>query len=268
MNNSKQYQPLLILIVLLILACKKSVPLKKEILKEENPVGHTLIPLKLESKGLTLHLKYKENTALLTEITSNDGLKTLISYTDGLHLSKLEKYKNEKLYYSVYYEKDSKQSINKVILFKYNDLSHNYTPDGFYLLTYNDSDQLTGINYHNNNSTNSLIKSATRIYSLSGNLLAINTLDYPDQANVIEYSFDNKKGISSNISHSYLFALESEHWFLMSSLNNILGYNNQKAIAENVSFNYEYNEDGYPSKMIMTKNGTTQNLTITYKTLE
>jgi hypothetical protein len=269
MSSLKQYPHVLVLFALLsILACKKNKPLKKEVSKDEEPVVKILIPVKFESTGLTVNLKYKENTALLTEITGTDGNKTIISYTNDLHLSKLEKYKNEKLYYSVYYEKDSKQSVNKAVLFEYNDLSHNYTPKGFYTLAYNDQHQLTEIKYYNTNATNNLIKADTRTYSSSGNLSASNILNYPDLANAVGYSFDNKKGISSHVVQSPLLALESEHWFLVSSVNNILGYTSQKVIAENVGFSYEYNEDGYPSKMVITKNKLSQSLNITYKALQ
>ncbi|WEK20558.1 MAG: hypothetical protein P0Y49_05330 [Candidatus Pedobacter colombiensis] len=268
MSNLKHYRFVPLIALLLVLACKKNRTSKIEIPEPEPPhVTKTLIPIKFEATGLTINLKYKENTPLLTEISDAAGAKTLFTYTSDQYLSKIEKYNNGKLFYVGYYQKkDDEKMISKVVLFNYDDLKNNYTPKGFYTLTYNLLQQLSTIQYYNN--ANNLIDTRSQFYTTAKNLSEVDMIDNSGSINVNTYTFDQKKGIASNMDHAQLFALESEHWFLICSGNNLLSYRNQKSPLENTDFSYEYNGDGYPSKMTITKNKNTQQIKITYKSIE
>jgi hypothetical protein len=272
MSSLKKQQCFLTLVILLLtLSCKKHKPLAEPQLPdlpEEKQFAHIYIPVKLEAIGLTLNLKYKENTTLLTEIGSTDGNKTIISYTSKLQLSKLEKYQNDKLYYTAYYEINDRQQVQRANQFKHDPIFNSFTPVGFYTLAYNDQQQVTEVKYYNSSATANFVKSYTRSYHPSQNLASATLLIYPNQTNLLNYSFDSKKGIVSHIAQSTLFALESEHWFLLSALNNILSYSNQTTTIQNTSFDYEYNEAGYPSKMTTTTNKNVQIFKITYKELQ
>lgn len=252
----------LISMFLLIQACKKN-KTKKEDPSQEKPDAKIFVPIKFETGKLTIDLRYKENSNLLTEIKSSDGNRIAIAYSNDQQPAKLEKFKNDELYYVVFYEKDNRQMITRATLFDYDDLSGSYTPSGFYSLGYNDNKQAVEVKYHN--VQNQPDRLYSRSYHSSGNLDNVAVRNFPDLTTTLNYAFDDKKGIVSNVSHSWLFALESEHWFLSCAINNLLGYSNAKMPAEQTSFSYEYNEEAYPSKMQVTRNKTVQNINISYK---
>lgn len=266
MGNLKHHHFVALFALLLVLACKKNRNTKIEIPEPEPPViTKTFVPTKLEASGLIINLKYKENTTLLTEISEEVGsTKTVITYNAAQYPLALEKYQNSKLFYKVNYKMEDKKVINKVLIFDYKDLLHTYTPRGYYSISYNDLEQLNSINYYNN--SDYLIDAQS--YIKSGNLSTVTTTNESGFTNVHTYTFDHKKGIASNISYALLFAIESEHWFLSYYLNNLLNYRNQKSPSENTDFSYEYNADGYPSKMMISKDKNTQSIKITYKSIE
>jgi len=266
MSNLKHYHFAALFALLLVLACKKSRNAKIEIPEPEPPtITKTFVPIKLEAAGLIINLKYKENTTLLTEISEGGGsTKTVITYNATSYPLALEKYKSSKLFYKVNYKMEDKKVINKVLIFDYKDLLHTYTPRGYYTISYNDLQQPSGINYYSN--SDYLIDTQSHI--TSGNLSTVTTTNDSGFTNVHTYTFDQKKGIASNISYAQIFAIESEHWFLSYYLNNLLNYRNQKSPLENTDFSYEYNTDGYPSKMIISKDKNTQSIKITYKSIE
>lgn len=252
--------------LLFTLSCKKQKPLAKSPTPEEKQLDQVFVPVKLESSSLVITLKYKENTAQLIAIESNDGYKIAISYNNKLQLSVLEKYRNNNLYYAAYYETNAQKLVQRANQFEHDPIFNSFTPIGFYTLDYNGQQRITGVKYYS--STDQLIRSYSLTYSSSQNLSANTVAIYPNQINQLNYSFDNKKGIASHIAESWLFAFEGKYWFLLSSVNNILSYSNQKTPTENSSFSYEYNTDGYPSKMTITGNKSTQVFKITYKTLQ
>lgn len=267
MKNTSHHHLLTLFALLCIVACKKNKVSKFEISGPESPREiKRLVPVKFESAGLTLNLRYKDNTALLTEIDEGGGNKIVMDYTAASHPAKLEKYKNGRLFYIAYYVLDEKKKAGKALTFDYDNLSHNYTPTGFYTLSYNDLELLHTIHYYNQ--TDNLGNTCTRSYSNSGSLSEMQLNNNQGPENKMTYTFDQKKGISSLIPYNQLFTLEGDHWFLFCSSHNMLSCLNQKSPLENISFLYEYNEDGYPSKVSIGKNKSTQSIKITYKTLE
>lgn len=268
MNILKRYHFAALFLLLLVLACKETKNHEPEVRKPEPPpvkppASKILVPVKLETTGLILNLKYKENTGLLTEIGDASGNKTVISYTAEQYPSELEKYKNGKLYYTAYYERADKKTTSKVIMFEIK--GSFYTPIGSYALGYNNLQQLNEVKYYSHNEQ--LTKTHTLSY-ISGNLSEDNSTLPSGSADVNAYTFDGKKGIASHITYNQILAFEHEHWFLYCTSNNILSLQNQKVPLENISFSYEYNEDGYPSKMTITKNKDVQHIKITYKAIE
>jgi|GEM_PF-1884601 len=262
-----KYSIFLILSVFMTLtSCKKSKQLKPDEVPVPPPTEtHQYIPVKFESADFTLNLKYKENTALLEEITDTDDNKTIITYTTAQHLYKIEKYENGDLFYVVYYELGDKKVISKALMFDYKDLVHSYIPRGFYTITYNEQRKANVFNYYNNN--NSLIRTEALLYNGSFNLSEIKTIEHPGTTIITNYTFDQQKGIGSNITNSELLASELEYWFFLCTNNNFLTTVNQESPKENISFKYEYNEHGYPSNAQFTSNNNTQNIKITYKRL-
>lgn len=265
MNTLKQCLRLsAIFMMLLILACKKNKIQKTETPPQKEP-EKVCVPIKLETDGLILNLKYKENSNLLNAIEGSDGEKTLISYTPEQKPSKLEKFKNGVLYRTVFYEKDNMQSIKRAVLFSYDHVLDGYIPQGDYTFQYNNNNLPAEIKYHN--SAGNPVKLHGMTYHSSGNLTNVSILNYPDQTSTVKYTSDDRKGIAMHISKNWLFALESEHWFLSSAPNNILSCTRSGTGAEQLSFSYEYDAEGYPSKMSITRNKTVQQIKITYKEL-
>ncbi len=267
MKNLTHYYVLTLFAILCLMGCKKNKITKMEIPAPEKPQEvKKLIPVNFESAGLTVHLKYKENTAMLTELDEGGGNRMVIDYTADQSPSKLEKYKNGRLFYIAYYMLDEEKKVTKVLTFDYDDPSGNYTPTGSYTLGYNELGLLHTISYYNDKDDpgNTCIRS----YTNSGSLSEIGLNTNEDSWDRMTYTFDQKPGVSSHIPYSQLFTLEVDHWFLFCSGNNIMSCINQKSAFENINFSYEYNENGYPSNISISKNQATQNIKVTYKTLE
>lgn len=253
---------------IVLLSCKKETKpqIEESKSKKEDPISPQptdkgkYIPVKLEATGTTLTLKYKENTALLTEINDSDGSKTVIIYnTDGFP-QKLEKYKNGKLFFIDYYEQKDKKLTNKIQSFDHDAITNRTSPNGYYTLIYNDLLKIVSIDYYNNNKV--LIKTSNLHYTESLNLTEINGTASKT------YRYDLKNGISSNIPFIDLFSLQLEYWFLQCNNNNLTTMVSQEAPQNNIDFSYEYYDNGYPSTATLTNAKNKQSITITYKRLE
>lgn len=268
MDRLKKQQCLVILITALLLpACKKNKAVAENPAPEEKRADQLFVPVKLETTGLTITLKYKENTSLISLIEDSNGNRITIAYNSKLQLSILKKYRNNKLYYAAYYENSGEKLAQRVNQFEHDPVADSFTPIGFYTLAYNEYGQVSEIRYYNSSGTGNPIKTSNWTYSPLQSRATQTLTIYPNQTNLLNYTFDNKKGIASHISESQWIALETEYPFLRGSVNNILSYSNQKMPAENTSCTYEYDTAGYPSKMTINSNKNTQQLKITYKAL-
>ncbi|WP_316815646.1 hypothetical protein [Pedobacter nyackensis] len=266
MKRLKSTHLLMLSVLLVVFACKKAKNLKIDETPPPKPSApKTYVPVKFETAGSSLILKYKDLTSLLSEIADANGNKTVFTYTQERQPFKLEKYRNEKLFYVVYYEQSDKKTTSKARAFGYNVMGV-FTPVNVYTLTNNDQQKIKQLDYYDLD--NKLTNTYSLFYSASGNLSEMNARAHPGSTTMTTYTFDQQKGISRYISHSELFAFESEHWFFLCPGNNILNVMNEKTPQKNISVKYEYNENGYPSTAIITSNDRTQNIKITYKQLE
>lgn len=267
MKGLKYTHFLLLSILVIFFSCKKTKSLKKDDTPPPRPAETTnYIPVKFETGNYSLVLKYKDKTSLLSEITDQRGNKTVITYTEEQLPFKLEQYKNDKLFYIVYYEQPDKKVTSKVKIFDFNAATGGFTPLSSYTLMHNEQQKINKLEYYN--TRNKLTDTYTFLYSASGNLQEMNAMPHPGPATITTYTFDQGKGISRYIQHNELLVFESDEWFFLCSGNNILSILNQKTPQENISFKYKYNENGYPSTAIITTNGNTETIKITYKQLE
>lgn len=266
--NSLKYMHFLMFSVLVILAsCKKTKNVKINESPPPPPVEtHTYVPVKFETPGYRLVLKYKDKSSLLSEIADANGNKTVITYTQEQHPFKLERYKNDKLFYIVYYEQPDKKLTSKAKIFDFNAATGGFTPLSSYTLMRNEQQKISKLEYYN--TRNKLTDTYTFLYSASGNLQEMNATPHPGHATITTFTFDQGKGISSYIQHNELLAFESDEWFFFCSGNNILNIQHQKTPQDDINFKYDYNENGYPSNVIITSNGNAQTFQITYARLE
>lgn len=266
MKRLKSTHLLMLFVLPMVFACKKSKNLKIDETPPPKPMNtHIYVPVRFETAGSGLVLKYKDLTSLLSEISDANGNKTVITYTQEQHPFKLEKYRNGKLFYVVYYEQPDKKTTSKARAFGY-DVMGVFTPVNSYTLIHNDQQKIRQLDYYDLNIK--LTNTYSMLYTTSGNLSEMNATEHPGSTTMTTYTFDQQKGVSRYISHSELLAFESEHWFFLCPGNNILNVMNEKMPQKNMSVKYEYNENGYPSTAIITSNGRTQNIKITYKQLE
>ena len=106
---------------------------------------------------------------------------------------------------------------------------------------------------------------STKKYTLSsGNITKTDFLD--NNGNVVSTetaTFDAKNNIHKNITGlSKIFNLEGLFWDLIQAdANNRLTFNQG---SMNATYTYEYNNDGYPTKMVETKGTNTTTRVITY----
>lgn len=267
MKKFLNYHILTLSAIVCLFACKKD---KSSNLERPEPIkppeSRKMVPIKFESAGSTIHLKYKNNTAVLTEIDEGSGNKIVISYTAQGFPGTLEKYKKAELYKIVYFILDDQKKASKAVTFDYDHLSDNYTPTGFYTLAYNELGLIHTIKYFNHNDV--LVNTVTKSYTAQGSLTEVNLMTNQGSKNKISYTFDQQKGTSSLIPYIQLFTFEADHWFLFCFNNNMLRSLNQNSPAENIELNYIYNQDGYPTNLKLSKVTSTQNVVITYKTLE
>lgn len=267
MKISIQTQVLTLLALLCLAACKQdNMDISKVPEVKKPSVTKRQVPVKFESADITLNLKYKANTAILLEIDEGSGNKFLIDYTPENFPATLEKYQNGVLVYIVYYILDTKKKVGKAVTFNHDDELQEYTPTGSYTLSYKEPEFPEVVNYYNEMDKPG--HTYIRTYNSSGILSEIGITSSQGLVNKVGFHFDQQNGISSLIPYSQLFSLEADYWFLFCLGGNLLSRINEKSPLENLSLHYSYADDGYPSVVNLARNGSTQKIKITYKTLE
>lgn len=250
-------------IVFLIPSCSKNKPNKEEkdepIIKE--PIKELFLPIKLESGNLIITLKYKENSALISEVKTSDGYRFKIIYKDGLP-SQYDKYAGKKLIQSIYCIRVPDKDL-KVTFFDVDGQAS--TPTGFLLLKQNIQNQATAIQASGSGHSFPYQDSEWH-YSSSGNLSSITINDSPTKTASIKYTHDEQNGIFKNAQHSQLLFLVLDFPLFSADANNRLSYSNTDTPSENTSFTYQYDADGYPTQYTTTK--SKQTFKITYMKLQ
>lgn len=247
---------------LFFMACKKISSKKKEETGSptEQPVKR-FVPLKFESDQLQITFKYQENTANLIEISGSDGYIMTITYKNQQPYE-IRKMKNNKPFQLIDYVKD-KEGLPKARAFDEN--GSVFTPTGYYILDYDQNQQLGKIKYYNDNG--GLFRESSLSYSM-GNVTARIQSNYPGVSKSMHYTYDLKNGIFKHIKYPERLLLETRYPFFNAGQNNILSSYVTETPQENITYNYEYNADNYPSKLMITGNDRKQTFKITYTELK
>ncbi|WP_285057212.1 hypothetical protein [Pedobacter ginsengisoli] len=243
-------------------ACKKISSKKKEEtgIPTEQPVKR-FVPLKFESDELQLTFKYEEKTANLIEISGSDGHMMTITYKNQQPYE-IKKMKNNKPIQLIDYVKD-KEGMPKARSFDEN--GPVFTPTGYYILDYDQNQQLGKIRFYKDNGE--LFCESALTYSL-GNVTAQIQSNYPGRSKNLQYTYDLKNGIFKHINCLERLVLEIRYPFFSASQNNILSSSGTETPLENITYSYEYNADNYPSKLMITTHNRKQTFKITYAELK
>lgn len=256
-------------LILMLSACKKHKAPKEEEVDVEKPDENALkkryLPIKLESSAFNFSLKYKEGTNLLSEINGSDGSRTLITYTSAQIPLKLESYQNTTLLKLIDYYKDGKQRIKQCTSFNYDANNRSYLHLGDINIDYDGKDQINNLKFTNN--LNKLTWEMMVAYNPEGNISSTRLTDENAGNNTFSYTYDKQIGIYQYVPYTTLFAIELGDFFLNCSNNNQLTFSDQKNTSENTLYSYEYNLEGYPISIKMSKNKTIQTFKITYMEL-
>jgi hypothetical protein len=245
---------------LFFMACKKISSKKREETTPpaEQPVKR-FVPVKFESDQLQVSFKYEENTANLIEIAGSDGYTMIITYKNQQPYE-IKKMKNNKPFQLIDYVKD-KEGLPKTRSF--DEDGSVFTPTGYYILDYDQNQQLGKVRFYKDNGE--LFRESTLSYSL-GNVTSQIQSNYPGEPKSLHYTYDLKNGIFKHIKYPERLLLEIRYSFFSAGQNNLLS--RTEISRENLSYNYEYNVDGYPSQLMITDYNMKQSFKVTYMELK
>lgn len=252
-------------VIFLIVSCKKSKIHREEPTDTDkpviiDPVKKLLIPIKFESKNLTINIKYIENSALISEVNSSDGYRIRITYETQLPFKYL--YRNNVHFKSIYFRKTTNTDL-KVTFFDVDGKVD--TPTGSLLLTRDAKEHLISIQTSGSGPSYPY-KESIWLYSSDGNVSGIMIKGSPEDANPIKYTHDEKNGIFKNVKHAQLLFLEMGYNFFCADVNNRLSYLNTDKPTENTEYIYQYNTDDYPTQFTIVQ--SKQTFKITYAELK
>ncbi|HKG08872.1 MAG TPA: hypothetical protein VKB19_20545 [Pedobacter sp.] len=254
---------LIAVLVIFSAGCRKS-PVKQEAEKKPDVIETDqkhFIPIKFESDGMTVSLKYLANTAELIEVSGSDGYTIVITYKNQEpHI--FTKSQHQEQYETVDYVVD-KNGILKARLFDDNGTVNIHKES--YLLFYNQA-VLQKLIYYSPAGT--LLSEAALQYT-DGNLVSKTITNHSDATQkTLNYTYDTKNGIFKYLNFAGRLLLECRYPFFMDGQNNRLSNSNTKSPAENITYSYQYNDNAYPSLLtVANPGGKQQTFKVTYTEL-
>ncbi len=248
------------------LSCKKhrsteEQPVEKPETKQ--PEIKKYIPVKFESGSQVITFKYLDGTTLLSEMTNTNGQKDVLSYNANQQIVKYERYQNEEQTYLIDYLKNVDGLVIKANQFIVT--PHNYTSDGYLILTYNVQNQLISVKSYDNN--NGLTVEKSKSYTPNGNPDKMTTTTTGSPDHVMTLTYDNKNGVFKYVYNAQLLAVTAQDNFFLSVFNNILSGTSNLSAQNNLNYSYTYNANDYPSRYTVSSGSLIKNYTITYKAL-
>lgn len=250
--------------------CKKT-NLQKEVSPEEEvklpeteiPLEKNFLPLTMEFLHSKYIFKYIDEKPLLTELSLSDGLVLKISYDKALQPQKIEKYKNNKRTQLLEYWTDSKGLVNKTMRFNYDSKGIDYTPAGYYTLSYDDNGRIQALKEYDNSKR--ILSEQIREYDKGENVSKFSYVSAQNPPHYSTYEYDQRNGIFKHISFIELLSIEFGDYFVAVTTNNPLKHFSSLSLTE--EFSYLYNTQKYPIEMISLKNNVKERIKITYKHL-
>lgn len=251
--------------LLLSLSCKKRKPLDEEIKNPppEEPQAAIFLPILLESKDLRLRLSYEGAHHLLTRIDRGNQDYIEISYRENLPL-KASFYSQEKAtgFLDFISNKEKIVNINSWLeTGKVNSFMGNHT------LSYDPDGRIAELHYYGVDRL--LFKQSELVYTQDNNIHEFKTEELTGTVSrKVQYTYDERNGIFKNIPFIEVLFRELGIEFCYPGKHNVLQAKVEHHSAEDLSFHYQYNAQGYPTELTMTRNQLKEIYQISYKEIE
>ena len=224
-------------------------------------VKKNMLPTKLVSTNLTLEITYLDGTAAISNLKFSNSNTYLLSYT-GKVLKNIQKKKSNLIIQSVDYIV-SNGNITRVQRFDVD--GQRSTPTEKYYFEYNTALEISNVKTYG--VSGSLLSDQNLTYTNLGNL-STSTLKTGTLLSNYNYNYDTKNAIFKNVMFCQVLKYEISEAFLNQGLNNLTKLSNPSLATDNLSYEYTYGLDDYPTEVKITKNGITEAYTITYMELK
>ena len=226
----------------------------------DNPPPSTakLLPVKIEAPGQSILFKYVGETNSLLSVDDGAGKKLTVTYKDN-QMNGLITHQGNKFFY-VDYWRDKQERIYKV-----DQCSQTSSEDihlGYYTIKYNDQQQMTEINYFSPN--NKPLHTKTFMYDLPNDRMG--SITETNGTETTKYTFDLQNGLFKNVANAQLIAMETGENFFLSAQHNLLSITSTNP-KNNMTCNYEYNADAYPTLITWEALNVKMTFKVSYKTL-
>lgn len=255
---------LLLMFLLSNVHCKKkklNQPLPEEP-KVETRSQKVYVPVKFESKTLTIMLGYQDQTALLTSVENSNKKKAALSYKNEMPF-KIRYYDQEKATGFLDFQANNKKVIN-VNSWK-EELKVNIST-GNYTYSYDSQNRIAEVHYYGPDHV--LSEQSTFSYDPENNLSKINTQEFSQNTGRgFTYHYDTKNGIFKDVAFFWVLFKELGYDFFYPTKNNPVSAEGTGLKSEHITYNYRYNEQNYPSELTITRNNIAEVYKITYQEL-
>lgn len=254
---------LLLMFLLSNVQCKKkklNQPLPEEP-KVETHNRKVFLPVKFESKNLTVILGYQDQTALLTSLENSGKKKVEISYKNEMPF-KIRYYDQEKPIGFLDFQANNRKIIN-VNSWK-EELKVNIST-GNYTYSYDSQNRIAEVHYYGPDHV--LSEQNTFSYDAEGNLSDINTEFNQNSGMGFSYHYDVKHGIFKDVAFFWILFRELGYDFFYPTKNNPVSAEAKGLKSEHITYSYRYNEQNYPSEVTITRNNINEVYKISYREL-
>jgi len=256
---------LMLSLLLLSLSCKKQKPIQEEFKdpEPEEPVAHLFLPTKLESKDLQLVFNYREQDHFLSRIDLNDNSYIEISYRENLPL-KASFYTQRKVTGFLDFMSNNGKIVN---VNSWREQGKVNTFTGNHTLSYDPNDRIAELHYYGVDRL--LFKQSECVYTLDNNLQEFNTEELESNlSRKVQYTYDERNGIFKHVPFMEILFREFGIDFLYSGNNNVLQAKVDDGATGDLSFQYQYDAQGYPIEMTITGNQLKEHYLISYKEIQ
>jgi len=209
-----------------------------------------------EDGVLTTVLTYDGNK--ITTSVTDDGSSTEYTYANGL-LVKQESFYNDTTFEKTTYQYNSNNKLESSVVFYYSVDADPYAVKSVY--TYNSDTSISAALYEGNENSQTEFYGTRTITLSNGNITKYSTLE-EGATQPIEYTmtYDAKNNPNKNVFANDVMVLAS----LTGGNNNTLTESSNMLGSFTTTYEYTYNNNNYPTKLIMNEGGFISNIEYFY----